>query len=218
MKKALIVGATGMVGGIILKEALENEEFEKVVSISRRPSGCKNEKLEEIIHDDYLDYSEIEDCFKDIDVGYFCIGVYTGAVKREEFRKITVDFTKVFADILKKNSPDASFIFLSGQGADRSEKSKMMFAKDKGIGENYLINKNFKSLAIFRPGYIYPVIPREEPNFSYKIFRKIYPFLNLVVPNASVASEHLAKVMIEVGLRGDEKETFENRDIREYRV
>jgi len=66
-------------------------------------------------------------------------------------------------------------LFLSGQGADRDEKSKISFARYKGIAENYLFNKAFQQLYIFRPAYIYPVQKRKEPNLFYSSLRLIYP-------------------------------------------
>jgi len=53
---------------------------------------------------------------------------------------ITVDYTKAFAEMLKKHNPQAVFCFLSGAAADQTEKSRMMFAKDKGILINYNLN------------------------------------------------------------------------------
>lgn len=114
MKEIIITGASGMVGGIVLRECLDSPEIGKVVSLVRRASGISHAKLAEIMVDDFCDYSTHEEHFKGIDIAYFCIGVYTGAVPRDEFRKITVDYTKAFADTLKKNSPQASFCFLSG--------------------------------------------------------------------------------------------------------
>ncbi len=214
MKTAIITGATGMIGGLILQECLQSEDIDKVVVISRRKTGVKHEKLQEIIHGDFLDFSSIEQYFKNIDVAYFCIGVYTGAVSRSKFREITVSYTKTFADTLKINSPDSAFCFLSGAGADRKEKSRMMFAKDKGIAENYLIQKDFESLHIFRPAYIYPVTPRKEPNFTYKLSRKLYPLLKRIMPNGVIPSVDLAKAMFQIGLNRHSKVILENKDIR----
>ncbi len=213
LKNILIVGATGMIGGLILKKALQNENVEKVISISRKVSGIRDIKLIEIIHDNYLDYTQVESNFSDITIAFFCIGVYTGLVSREKFREITVDYAKAFADTLKKNSSDASLVFLSGMGADRSEKSKMIFAIDKGIAENYLLSKGFKNLYIFRPGYIYPVVPRIEPNILYKIYRFLYPILNILLPSTSITSEQLAGAMLAVGINGCDHVTLENKDI-----
>jgi len=39
--------------------------------------------------EDFLDYSKIEMYFKNQDIAYYCIGVYTGSVSRDEFKKIT---------------------------------------------------------------------------------------------------------------------------------
>jgi uncharacterized protein YbjT (DUF2867 family) len=162
MKTALITGATGMIGGLVLQECLNNSEIGKVISISRKKTGVKHQKLVEIIHQDFLDYTTIKEYFENIDVAYFCIGVYTGAVSRNEFRRITVDYTKIFADTLKNKSPEATFCFLSGAGADQKEKSRMMFAKDKGIAENYLIKQNFGDLYIFRPLIFILLLPERS--------------------------------------------------------
>lgn len=213
-KKVIITGATGMVGSLVLQECLNSDEISEIVSISRKSAEIKHEKLTEIIHEDFTDYSTISDAFENIDVAYFCIGVYTGAVSREKFRKITVDYTVAFANALKAQSPDAAFCFLSGAGADRSEKSRMMFAKDKGIAENFLFRQNFKKLFVFRPAYIYPVTPRIEPNFSYVLSRKLYPMLKKIMPGSVITSEQLARAMFKTGLNGTGQVTYENPEIK----
>ena len=125
--------------------------------------------------------------------------------------------TRAFANALKNQSPNCSFCFLSGQGADQSEKSSMMFARGKGVAENALISLNFNGLHIFRPGYIYPISPRKEPNLSYRILRTLYkPLLSKVYPNIGVSSEKLAETMTEVGINGSDNLIFENNDIRNY--
>ena len=154
--KALITGASGMIGGLILKHCLESDAVESIVSLVRKPSGIQDQKLVEVTVEDFAKLADLDPCFADIDVAFYCIGVYTGAVPREEFRKITVDYTQRFTDSLMQASPDAKVCFLSGLGADRKEKSRMMFAKDKGAAENYL-SAHVRHLHCFRPSYIYPV-------------------------------------------------------------
>ncbi len=214
MKNVIITGATGMTGVLILGRCLASEKIGKVTAITRKPTGIIHEKLTEVIHHDFTDFRNAASHFKDQDIAFFCLGVYTGAVDRDTFRKISVDYTKVFAKTLKKESPEAAFCFLSGQGADRTEKSRMMFAKDKGIAENHLIEMNFEQLYIFRPAYIYPVTPRQEPNLSYKIMRLIYPVYKTVYPNGVIESTDLAGAMFTAGLEGAGKTTLENRDIK----
>ena len=215
MKNVIITGATGMIGGIVLRNCLQDPRVGKVTSLLRKPSGATHPKLTEVIVHDFTDYSKFELHMQDQDVAFFCIGVYTGAVPRDEFRKITVDYTKAFAEALIKNSPHTEFCFLSGAGADQTEKSNLMFAKDKGIAENILINLHFDHLHIFRPAYIYPVEKRKEPNTLYRFMRAIYkPFLSWAYPNGAVTSLQLANVMTDVGLKGGEKLIYENKDIR----
>jgi len=68
MKNAIITGATGMVGRIVLQECLQSDEIGKVISISRRPTGKTDSKVQEIIHEDFQDFSSLEDLFQNIDI------------------------------------------------------------------------------------------------------------------------------------------------------
>jgi uncharacterized protein YbjT (DUF2867 family) len=217
MKNVIITGANGMIGDIILKKCLINNDIAKITTITRKPLDFSHPKVNQIIHTDFLDFSKIENQLIGQDVCFYCLGVYTGQVPTEEFKKITVAFTEVFAQALRKNSMATSFCFLSGAGADSFEKSKVLFAREKGIAENILIKLQFKSIHIFRPGYIYPVIPRVEPNSLYKLMRWMHPLLKFVYPNLSVTSIELANTMFEVGMKGENKILYENVDIRKYR-
>ena len=103
-------------------------------------------------------------------------------------------------------------------GADEKEKSKMLFAREKGKAENYLKSLNFGAVHIFRPGYIYPVTQRKEPNFSYKLMRYLYkPFFSKF-KTLSVTSEHLAAVMVDSAILNKGKVVFENADIIDYNI
>jgi nucleoside-diphosphate-sugar epimerase len=216
MKHVLIIGATGMIGKLVLENCLKREDVAKVTVITRKHFDFFHTKLYPIIHTDFLDFSRIENHLIGHDVCFYCLGVYTGKVPIDEFRTITVAYTEVFAEAFRKNSMFASFCFLSGQGADTKEESKILFAKEKGIAENILLKLNFKSTHIFRPGYIYPVEPRLEPNFVYKLMRILYKPLKFVYPNIGVTSEKLAGTMVEVGMKGEGKIYFENEAIRNY--
>lgn len=205
-----------MVGSLILHHCLTHPEVKSIVSLVRKPSGHTNAKLKEIICKDFTDYTHCQDEFKGVSVIYFCIGVYTGAVDRKQFQRITVDYPVALAHAVFKMSAKANFCLLSGSGADRNEKSKMMFAKDKGIAENQLSAIGFARFYTFRPGYIYPVSPRKEPNFSYRLARWLYPLLKVMGPSASITSEALAKVIFLIGRTEQDQEIFENRDMINY--
>ena len=209
----LITGATGMIGSLVLKHCLESDRVAKVISLVRRSSGVQHNKLVEIVVSDFLTLDENSPCFESVDVVYYCLGVYTGAVDREQFRKITVDYPETLAKILVKKSPNARFCLLSGAGADRTEKSRFMFSKDKGTVENLLAEMGFRSFHSFRPGYIYPVTPRKEPNFTYKLSRALYPLIKLLGSNASIKSTELASAIFNAGINGCDLEVLENKEI-----
>ena len=216
-KRVAVVGATGMVGGLALRTALDDPRVGRVTAVVRRSTGVTHAKLVEIVHADFLDFATVLDAFADQDVALFCVGAYTGQVPDEEFRKITVDCAAAFAKALFAKSPGATVSFLSGQGADPTEKSSMSFARYKGAAEKLLLATGFARVHIFRPGYIYPVTPRVEPNFSYRLFRGLYPALRVVYPNVGIASDALAWAMLEAALEGTGEHTepvLENRDIR----
>lgn len=212
-KKVILTGATGMVGRIILDLCLKSEQVKEVISLVRKPRDKKAGKLTEIVVSDFTNYENTGVDFTNVDAAFFCIGVYTGAVPRETFRQITVDYPVAFAKALYQQSPNATYCLLSGAGADRKGKRKSAFAHDKGVAENQLATIGFKAFHTFRPGYIYPVTKRKEPNMMYTISRALYPLIRRLGKNASITSEELAKGMFKVGLEGHSAEVLENRDI-----
>lgn len=215
-KKVLITGSTGMIGGILLKLCLNSEEINEILALVRKPTAISHPKYNEIIVDDFLNYEKQAHLFVDIDIVFYCLGVYTGAVPTDEFRRINVDYPFNLAKAINVKSPNAVFCLLSGQGADRSEKSTMQFARDKGAIENALAALNFKAFYTFRPGYIYPTKKRREPNFFYILSRYAYPILKLLGNNLSITDQQLANTMFEVGLNGYPTEILENKDMRRF--
>ncbi len=170
----VIVGASGMVGGYALRYALDHPAVERVTAIGRRKLGISHPKLMDIRHRDFADCSALKDVLSGQDAAIFCLGAYTGVVPDEELHKITVDYTIEFACALRGSSPDAAFSFLSGNGADPTGRSRIPFARYKGEAEKALLAVGFPRVCIFRPAYIYPIEPRNEPNFSYRFLRGIY--------------------------------------------
>ncbi|HZW80366.1 MAG TPA: NAD-dependent epimerase/dehydratase family protein [Candidatus Deferrimicrobiaceae bacterium] len=215
--RVVIVGATGMVGGYALRYALDHPAVGTVTAIGRKNLGISHAKLKEVLHRDFADCSALAETLSDQDAAVFCLGAYTGAVPDAEFRTITVDYPIEFARVLRESSPDAAFSFLSGNGADPTGRSRMTFARYKGEAENALLAAGFPHVYIFRPAYIYPVEPRKEPNFSYRLFRAIYPAFRVLFPNQVIRADDLARAMVDVAVRGTGEQRsliLENRDIR----
>lgn len=216
-KRIVMAGATGMVGGYALRYALEDPAVGSVMSIGRRKLGMAHPKLKEVIHPDFADCNALAEALSGQDAAVFCLGAYTGAVSDADLRKITAEYTIEFARVLRSSSPEASFSFLSGSGADPTGRSRVPFARYKGEAEKALLAAGFPHVYIFRPAYIYPAEPRKEPNLGYRLLRGIYPVFRLLFPNQVIRSGDLARVMVDVAVRGTDESrgpVFETRDIR----
>jgi uncharacterized protein YbjT (DUF2867 family) len=213
--RLVIVGASGMVGGYVLRCALEHPVIESVTVVVRRNLGISRTKLREVQHRNSADCSALAEVLTGQDAAVFCLGAYTGSVAEADLRAITVDYTIEFARVLCSSSPDAAFSFLSGSGADPTGQSRLAFARYKGEAEKALLALGFPHLYIFRPAYIYPVEPRQEPNISYRLLRGIYPLFRTLFSNEVICADDLARPMVDVVVLGTaEGRIFENRDIR----
>ena len=216
-KRLVIVGATGMVGGYALRYALDHPGIGRVTAMGRRMLSLSHPQLTQVQHPDFADCSALAETLSGQDAAIFCLGTYTGAVSDAELRKTTVDYTVEFARVLHGSSAGATFSFLSGSGADPTGRSRIAFARYKGQAENALRAMAFPRAYIFRPAYIYPVEPRREPNFSYRLLRAIYPVFRVLFPNQVIPADDLARAMVDVALRETQDTgglVFENRDIR----
>jgi len=215
--RLVIVGATGMVGGYALRYAIDHPAVGSVAAVGRRKVGISHPKLREVLHQDFANCSALSDALSGQDAAIFCLGAYTGAVSDAELRKVTVGYTVEFARVLRAASPAAAFSFLSGSGADPTGRSRPAFARYKGEAEEALQEMGFSHLYNFRPAYIYPVEPRQEPNFGYRLLRAIYPAFRLLFPNQVIRADDLARAMVDVAVRRKGEPgslILENRDIR----
>jgi len=73
--KAIITGATGMVGEGVLHECLLHSEVEQVLVIGRKSCGVTHPKLKEIIHNNFFDVSSLESQLESYNACFFCLGV-----------------------------------------------------------------------------------------------------------------------------------------------
>src|SRR5438874_7362486 len=100
--RAIVTGATGMVGEGVLQECLQHPQVEAVLIINRKPSGVVHPKLKEIIHQNFFDISPIEDQLNGYNACYFCLGVSSIGMKEPEYTKLTYTLTMHFAQSLSK--------------------------------------------------------------------------------------------------------------------
>jgi uncharacterized protein YbjT (DUF2867 family) len=216
-RSLVVVGATGMVGGYALRYALDNSDVKNVTSIGRKKLCISHAKLKEVMHQNFADCSPLADALSNQDAVVYCLGTYTGSVSDAELHRLTVDYTVEFSRVLRGSSPGAAFSFLSGNGADPTGRSRLAFARYKGEAENAVLAAGFPHVYLFRPAYIYPVEPRNEPNFSYRLLRTVYPVFRVLFPNQVIRADDLARAMVDLVLRqthGRQGLILENRDIR----
>ena len=207
---AIVFGATGMVGIETLSQCLKEESIVSVTSISRKTTGLHHSKLKEIIHTEYTDYSSLDAEICNADVCYFCIGVYQNKVPKQRFWVITVDYLRALVSKFEEINPNIVFCLFSAQGADPSERSPILFAKAKGRAERILFESRLSKVYAFRAGFINPV---QKEAFS-GVLLSFYQFIYRIFPFIGIGADELGRVMVDVGINGNQLRIFENRDLR----
>ncbi len=211
--RAIVTGATGMVGEGVMHECLLHPDVETVLIINRKPSGFTHPKLKEIIHADFFDISPIADQLAGYNACFFCLGVSSVGMKEPEYTKLTYTLTMHVAETLSKVNSDMTFCYVSGASTDSSEQGKQMWARVKGKTENDLIKLPFKQVYAFRPGYMHPTKGLKNTNKYYKYISWMYSFFRKVFPNTVSTLAELGLAMINVVRFGYDKKVLEVKDI-----
>lgn len=203
-----------MVGEGVLYECLRHPEVEKVLVISRKPSGNTNPKLTEIIHSDFYNLTPIAEQLKGYNACFFCLGVSSVGMKEPEYTKLTHTLTLHVAEILVKQNQEMTFCYISGASTDSSEKGRYMWARVKGKTENDLMKLPFKKVYNFRPGYMQPTPGLRNTLKYYKYISWMYPLFKLLFPNSVSTLGELGLAMIEATSKGYDKNWIEVKDIK----
>jgi nucleoside-diphosphate-sugar epimerase len=216
--KVILFGSTGMIGQGVLTECLKDTQIESVLVVNRQSCKVTHAKLIEIIHNDFFDLSTISKQLGGYDACFYCLGITSAGLSEADYHKNTFELTTKVADAVLKANKSISFCYISGAGADSSEKGKTMWARVKGKTENALLHMPFKSAYMFRPGYIQPLNGIESRTKLYRIMYAIFkPFYFILKHYEGMVTntETLGKAMIAVVLKGSDKRILESRDINE---
>lgn len=213
--RAIVTGATGMVGEGVLHECLSHPLVEAVLIVNRKPSGFSHPKLKEIIHADFFDISPIEDQLRGYNACYFCLGVTSIGKKEPEYYKLTYTLTMHVAETLSRLNPEMTFCYVSGASTDSSEKGGQMWARVKGKTENDLATLVFKQEFNFRPGLMKAAKGAKNVPSIYKYLAWLYPLLHWLFPSGSCTLAEVGQAMINVTLNGYPKNILEVKDIVE---
>lgn len=208
--KAIITGASGMVGEGVLYECLQSNEAGELLVVGRRSCGYTHPKLKEIVHSNLYDLSSIEEQLKGYDACFFCLGMSSVGVKEPEFTKVTYDLTMHFAQTLSKLNPGMTFCYISGSGTNAN--GRLMWQKVKGKTENDLMKLSLK-VYNFRPGIIRPAKGLKNTLSFYKWLGWMLPLIGIFAPGSLVTLKQIGDAMINVTKKGYEKKILEVKDI-----
>ena len=217
MKKVIVTGSTGMIGKGVLLECLESQDIEKVLIINRSSISLQHSKLEEIVMKDFLQVETIKDKLAGYDACFYCMGVSVLGLSEEEYTKITYTTTKAFADVMHSINPDMTFIYVSGQSTDSTEKGKVMWARVKGKTENMVSKKGFKDAYAYRPGAIIPEKGVKSRtgwyNAMYAVMTPFFPLFKL--SNSVTTTSRIGVSMIRLLSQPLNKKIIDPPDINE---
>jgi uncharacterized protein YbjT (DUF2867 family) len=213
----ILFGATGMVGQGVLRECLLDPGVRTVLSVGRSATGQQHQKLRELVHQDFLNFSAIENELAGFDACFFCLGVTSVGMTEERYRRVTYDFTVAAAQVLARLNPGMTFIYVSGMGTDSSEHGRAMWARVKGQTENALLRLPFKAAYMFRPAAIVPLHGIRSKTEFYRVFyvvlAPLLPVLNKLFPKYVTTTEQVGRAMLKIAKQGAPKPVLENLDI-----
>ncbi len=210
--KAIITGAKGMVGEGVLLECLNHPDVEQVLVINRRPGGVSHAKLNEIIHSDFFNLAPIERDLAGFHACFFCLGVSSVGIGKEEYRHLTYDLTLSLAQLLAKRNPGLTFCYVTGLGTDSSEQGRSAWARVKGATENALM-RLFQHAYMFRPGFVKATPGQKNVKSYYKFFAWLYPIGRMLYPAGFCTLQEVGLAMINAVTKGYPKQILEVKDI-----
>ena len=214
MKTALLFGSSGLVGGHLLNQLINDNKYSKIKLFIRKDPEISDPKVEVI----KTDFNNLENHKEDIkgDNCFFCIGTTKqNSPDKSEYRRVELEVPKQIAQIAKSNLVN-SFVFVSSGYAD--PKSSGDYLKFKGEVEEELKKLNFPKLGIMRPSFL--LGDRKEKRTSETIgifvFNLISPLLlGPLKKMKPIHSATVAKAMISSANKNLEKNVFESNEIAE---
>jgi uncharacterized protein YbjT (DUF2867 family) len=211
--RAVITGATGMVGEGVLHECLLHPDMESVLVITRRPCGVQHPKLKELLHKDFSDFSGLEKELIGYNAGFLCMGVSSIGMTEEKYAHLTFDLTMALARTLARLNPDMTLCYVSGMGTDSSEKGRIMWARVKGRTENELMRLPVRKAYMFRPAFIQPTKGLKNTYTAYRVLSPFFPVWKALFPKYISTLQEIGLAMINSVNKGPDRQVLEVKDI-----
>lgn len=215
--KIILFGATGMVGQGVLRECLLDREVDDVLAVGRRPVTVPHERLRQIVHENFADFTPVERELSGFDACFFCLGVSSAGMSEKDYTRVTYEYTMAAARVLAKRNPGMTFVYVSGAGTDSTGKGRTMWARVKGRTENALLGLSFKAAYMFRPAFIQPRrgVVSSTPLYRilYAVVGPLYPVWKVLFPGYVTTTEKVGRAMLQAVRRGAPKSVLHNADI-----
>ena len=200
-KIALVAGATGLVGGLLLNTLLDAPDYTRVYALTRRPFAKDHPKLANRV----VVFERMADQLKGLVAqdAFCCIGTTIAeAGSQEAFRAADVDAVLLFARAARA-AQATRFVVVSSVGAD--SKSKKFYLRTKGEMEEAVTDLGFTSVDILQPSLL--LGPRKELRPLEITGRIFAPLINPLLTGAreayrAVPAETVAKAMLGAARRG----------------
>jgi len=173
-RKALILGATGLIGRELVKLVSQSDYYQNIYVLVRRESGLRDDEIEEII----ANFDDLEESLKSIQAEdvYNCLGTtMKKAGSKEEFHKVDFGYPIEIARIMKKKG-SGTFLNVSALGAKKD--SVIFYNRVKGELEAALQDIGFNTLVIFRPSLL--LGERNEKRTGEDIAKRTYKMLDKI--------------------------------------
>ncbi len=216
--RALVFGASGMIGGGVLRECLEDPRVASVLSVGRRTTGLTHPKLDELIQADLFDLAPVAHRLEGCDACFYCLGVSSAGMDERAYRRITLDLTLSVAGALERASPGIVVCFVSGQGSDGTGQSRVMWARVKGEAENAFLDGPLDAY-VLRPGFVQPMKGVRSATRLYRLLYGValplFPVLRRLSPGNVTTTTTIGRAMLRIASDGWPKRILETRDINE---
>ena len=194
-KTAIILGASGLTGGLLLEKLLVDDRYETIKLFSRsRIEGLPN-KVQQYIGN-LLELEHFKNDFTADEV-YCCIGTTAKKTPDKTMYK-NIDYgIPVAAAILAKENGIPTYLVVSAMGANK--KSSVFYNRTKGEMEQDVVNQGIPNTSILRPSLIGG--DREERRVLEKIglvlFKAIQPlFIGPLKKYKIINAESIAQAML----------------------
>ncbi|MBO3096933.1 NAD(P)H-binding protein [Gelidibacter pelagius] len=195
-KTAIVLGATGLTGNILLNMLLEDERYGHVTVFGRNSCNIKHPKLEEYIID-LFELTHYGNKFKADEV-YCCVGTTKAKTSNKEtYIKIDFGIPVAAARLCKENGIE-TYVVISALGAKK--KSKIFYNRTKGKMEAVVLEQQIPNTYILQPSLISG--KREEFRLGESVFNAIMSLFKPMFRFGAlkryqpIAPETIAKCMI----------------------